>query len=81
MRKERNERSAREREREERERQIQTKMSKAFQEIFSTINSRLAASCPKYGKLFIDESDLGIDTAMGGMSTKERGGGPCYGLP
>lgn len=44
---------------------MQTKMSKAFEEIFSTINSLLAASCPKYGKLFIDESDLGIDTAKG----------------
>lgn len=67
MKRERNERRHREREKgREGERQMQTKMSKAFEEIFSTINSRLAASCPKYGKLFIDESDLGIDTATGG---------------
>lgn len=66
MKRERNERRHRERGREGVERQMQTKMSKAFEEIFSTINSRLAASCPKYGKMFIDESDLGIDTATEG---------------
>jgi len=48
-------------------------MSKAFQDIFSTINSELEAltlsSCPKYRKFFIDEltfQSVGIDLAYNG---------------